>query len=182
MANQRRRNITSGLILILIGLILLAFQVIPALRGWFGAEFTWPVTILLVAVGLLVLGALTGTADMLVPASIVGGIGGILYLQNEGILTWESWAYLWTLIPGFVGVGVTLAGLLKWRRREIVDGLQTILVSAVLFLVFGSLFGEMFGYFPFSDYLPVLLIVLGLFLFIRTLVSPRARRDVGVER
>jgi hypothetical protein len=45
------------------------------------------------------------------------------------------------------------------------------LVSAVLFLVFGSLIGDAFGYFPFSTYLPVLLIALGLFLFIRALVN-----------
>ena len=110
---------------------------------------------------------------MLVPASIVGGIGGILYLQNSGVLTWESWAYMWTLIPGFVGIGVFLAGLIKWDRKGIIDGLQTFLVGAVLFLVFGSLMGDMFGYFPFRDYLPVLLIALGVFLFIRAIFDRR---------
>jgi hypothetical protein len=167
--SQKRKNIASGLILILIGLIFLAFQVFPALNVWAGEGFTWPVSIILVAFGLLVIGALTGTADMLIPASIVGGIGGILYLQNEGVLTWESWAYLWTLIPGFVGIGEVLAGIIKWKRRQIIDGLQSMLVSAVLFFVFGSLMGDMFGYFPFQDYLPVLLIALGVFLFIRAL-------------
>ena len=133
MQNQKRKSITSGLLLILIGLVFLSFQVFPILRMWADQEFTWPLSILMVAVGLLVIGALTGTADMLVPASIVGGIGGILYFQNAGILTWESWAFLWTLIPGFVGIGVFLAGLLKWNRKEMGDGLQSLLVSAVLF-------------------------------------------------
>jgi ABC-type branched-subunit amino acid transport system permease subunit len=138
---------------------------------WADQEFTWPVSILLVAVGLLVIGALTGTADMLVPASIVGGIGGILYFQNAGVLTWESWSFLWTLIPGFVGVGVFLAGLLKWNRKEMGDGLQSLLVSAVLFLVFGSLIGNVFGYVPFTSYLPILLIVLGIYLFVRAILK-----------
>lgn len=173
MDTRKRKSITSGIILILIGLGFLAVQLIPSLRIWAGQEFTWPVSILLVALGLVVIGALTGTADLLVPASIVGGIGGILYFQNVGIITWESWAFLWTLIPGFVGIGVFLAGLLKWNRKEIIDGLQTVLVSAVLFLVFGSLMGDMFGYFPFRDYLPVLLIALGIFLFIRALLERR---------
>ncbi len=173
MPTNRRRNITSGILLILIGLTFLAFQVFPGLRIWADREFTWPMTIIFVAFGLLVLGALTGTADLLAPASIVGGIGGILYLQNARVLTWESWAYLWTLIPGFAGIGVFLAGLVKWRRKEIIDGLQTVLVSGVLFLVFGSLMGEMFGHFPFRDYLPVLLIALGLFLFVRALLDRR---------
>ncbi|MBN1249840.1 MAG: hypothetical protein JXC32_19415 [Anaerolineae bacterium] len=173
MSSTRRKNIASGLILILIGAVFLAFQVVPALRTWAGQEFTWPVGIFIVALGLLIIGALTGTPDMLVPASIVGGIGGILYLQNAGIVTWESWAFLWTLIPGFAGIGVLLAGLLKWDRKEMVDGLQTILISAVLFLVFGSLLGDAFGYVPFRTYLPVLLIILGLFLFIRALLDHR---------
>lgn len=171
MSNQRRKSISSGLLLILIGVVFLSFQVFPALRVWCRQEFTWPMTILVVAVGLLVIGALSGTVEMVVPACIVGGIGGILYLQNEGIITWESWAFLWTLIPGFVGTGVFLAGLLKWDRKEMGDGLQTLLVSAVLFLVFGSLLGDMFGYVPFTGYLPVLLIALGLYLFVRALVK-----------
>jgi hypothetical protein len=173
MSVNRRKNITSGIILILIGLGFLALQIFPALRIWADREFTWPMSIFLVAFGLLVLGALTGTADLLVPAAIVGGIGGILYLQNARVLTWESWAYLWTLIPGFAGIGVSLAGLIKWKRKEVVDGLQTILVSGVLFLVFGSLMGDMFGHFPFRDYLPILLIALGLFLFARALLDRR---------
>jgi hypothetical protein len=43
------------------------------------------------------------------PGSILAGIGGIFYYQN---LTndWESWAYIWALIPGFVGIGVSSAG------------------------------------------------------------------------
>jgi hypothetical protein len=173
MSTSKRKNITSGIILILIGLGFLALQLFPALRIWADREFSWPMSIILVAFGLLVLAALTGTADLLVPASIVGGIGGILYLQDAGVLTWESWAFLWTLIPGFAGIGVALAGLIKWKRKEIVDGLQTVLISAVLFLVFGSLMGEMFDHFPFRDYLPILLIALGLSLFVRALLDRR---------
>lgn len=171
MNTSQKKSITSGILLILIGLVFLAVQLIPGIRMWIEDQYAWPMNVMLVALGLVVIGALTGEADMLVPASIVGGIGGILYLQNSGVLTWESWAYAWTLIPGFVGLGVFLAGLIKWKKKQIFEGLQTMLVSAVLFLVFGSLIGDAFGYFPFSTYLPVLLIALGLFLFIRALVS-----------
>lgn len=173
MRSRRQKNIVSGVILILLGVVVLVFQIVPTLRNWVAAEFSWPFSIILVALGLALIGALTGTAEMLIPASIVGGIGGILYLQNSGILPWESWAYIWTLIPGFVGIGVFLAGLLKWERGTMVDGLQTILVSAVLFLVFGSLIGDLFDFFPFTSLLPILLIVLGIFLFIRALVDRR---------
>jgi len=175
MDERRRKNITSGVLLIVIGAIFLAFRLIPDLRQLWAASFTWPMTILIVALGLLVIGALTGTADMLVPACIVGGIGGILYLQNAGALTWQSWAYLWTLIPGFAGIGQALAGLVKWKRKDIADGLQAVLVSAVLFLIFGSLMGDLFGYFPLRAYLPYVLIALGVLLLIRAFVAPRRR-------
>jgi hypothetical protein len=173
MSASRRKSITSGILLILIGLAFLAIQLVPEIRMWIDQQYAWPMNIMLIALGLVVIGVLTGEADMLVPASIVAGIGGILYLQNSGVLTWESWAYVWTLIPGFVGLGVFLAGLIKWKKKQIFEGLQTMLVSAVLFLVFGSLIGDAFGYFPFSTYLPILLIALGLFLFVRALVGKK---------
>ncbi len=171
MNASQRKSITSGILLVLIGLAFLAVQLIPSIRIWIEGQYAWPMNVILVALGLVVIGALTGEADMLVPASIVGGIGSILYLQNSGILTWESWAYAWTLIPGFVGLGVFLSGVIKWKKKQAFEGLQTMLVSAVLFLVFGSLIGDAFGYFPFSTYLPILLIALGIFLFIRALVN-----------
>ena len=170
MSQQQRKTIASGIMLIVIGAIFIALQFFPGLKAYFSLEFTWPMIILLVALGLLVLGALIGEADMFIPASIVGGIGGILYFQNTGIITWQSWAFLWTLIPGFVGIGELLAGLVKWKKSQILDGLRTMLTSAVMFLVFGSLLGEVFGFVPFKEYLPYLLIALGLFLFIRALL------------
>ncbi len=94
----------------------------------------------------LVIGVLAGTADMPVPASIVGGIGTILYyFQNAGTRG-ESWSYLWTLIPGFVEWGCSSwpGSLAKRNKKEIVDGIQAMLVSGVL-LVFGSLMGESFN-------------------------------------
>jgi len=171
MNHHKRKSIASGLILILIGVLFISLQVFPGIREQFTWDFTWPTIIIMVALGLLVLGALTGTADLLIPASIVGGIGGILYFQNAGVITWQSWAFLWTLIPGFVGIGVLLVGLIKWKKSEILDGLKTMLTSAIMFLVFGSFLGDIFGYVPFKEYLPYLLIALGVFMFIRALLG-----------
>ncbi|MDF1514282.1 MAG: hypothetical protein P1S60_10785 [Anaerolineae bacterium] len=173
MSSQKQRSIASGLLLILIGLAFVSAQVFPGIREYISLEFTWPMILIVIALGLLVLGALTGTVDMVVPTCILGGIGTILYFQNAGIITWQSWAFLWTLIPGFAGLGVTLAGFLKWKKSEIFDGLKTMLVSAVMFLVFGSLLGDMLGFVPFKQFLPILLIVLGLFMFIRALFDSR---------
>ena len=78
---------------------------------------------------------------MAVPACIVGGVGGLLYWQNLSG-QWETWSYAWTLIPGFVGVGVILSGILSGQTAQSLrDGGRTIMVSLVLFVVFGSLLG-----------------------------------------
>lgn len=170
MQSKRRKNLISGILLVLLGLAILALQVFP---GWIDITVSGPVIIILIGLGLLVLGLLTTTPDLAIPACIVSGIGGILYVQNAELLPWESWSYLWTLIPGFVGVGELISGLIKGKRKQMNDGLQTMLVSAVLFVIFGSLLGGVFGGFALSQYLPVLLIGLGIFLLIRALITPR---------
>ncbi|MEJ5312363.1 MAG: hypothetical protein WHX52_21570 [Anaerolineae bacterium] len=175
MSKQKRANLTTGLMLILIGAVLLALQVFPGLGAWFKFTFTWPMIIIFIALAIFISGLLSGEPDAAIPACIIGGIGGILYLQTIGVLTWQSWAYMWTLIPGFVGVGMLIAGLLNWKRAQIGEGLESILTSAVLFTIFGSLFGDIFGYFPLKFYLPFALIALGVFMFIRALIHPVKR-------
>jgi len=179
VSNRKKSKITSGLVLILLGIVLLALQVFPGLSAWFNFTFTWPMIIIFVGLGIFIIGLLSGEPDMAIPACIVGGIGGILYLQTTGVLTWQSWAYMWTLIPGFVGLGILIAGLLNGKRKQIGEGLESILSSAVLFTIFGSLFGDLLGYFPLKLYLPFALIALGVIMFIRALIQPvkRATRE-----
>lgn len=173
---HRKNNVSAGVVLIVLGVVFLLFQFFPRLE----MVFSWPIIILLVALGLLVIGLLTLTPEMVIPACIVGGIGSILYLQNAGILTWSSWAYLWTLIPGFAGTGTLIAGVLRRKRKTISEGLDTMLVSAVLFAIFGAIFGNMFGHFPFKGaMLALLLIGLGVVQLIRALLPGRPQ---GEER
>ena len=103
MDSQRRSSLVGGLVLVLLGALFLAVQWLPGLQLW----FSWPLIIIGIGVLLLIVGLLTGVPAMAIPACIVGGIGGLLYWQNA-TGNWESWAYAWTLIPGFVGVGMVL--------------------------------------------------------------------------
>jgi hypothetical protein len=154
------------LVLILLGILFLVVQQVPGLQLW----FSWPWIIIGVAVFLLVLGLVVGEPSMAIPACIVGGIGGILYWQ-EITGNWDSWAYAWTLIPGFVGVGIVLSGLLGGDSRQSVrGGGWLIMISLMLFAVFGSFFG---GLGLLGPYWPVLLILLGLLVLIRPLFRPR---------
>ena len=120
---------------------------------------------------MLLLGALSGAPGMAVPASIVTGIGGILFWQNA-TGNWESWSYIWALIPGFVGIGVILNGMLTGQTRQAIqDGGRTILVSLVLFAIFGAFFGrELFAGWVW----PSLLIIAGVLILVSNFLRPRS--------
>jgi uncharacterized membrane protein len=91
----------------------------------------------------------------------------MLYYQNA-TGNWGSWAYAWTLIPGFVGLGIILSGLLEGQPiRSLATGLWMILISLVAFVVFGSFLGM--G--RFSAYWPVLLILGGLLILGQTILG-----------
>lgn len=164
MNPNNRFNLLLGVLLIVFGGWWLAAQFVPALQPWGRIAFTWPLIIIGVGLFLLAIGFLTGTAEMAIPACIVGGIGGLLFYQNA-TGNWGSWAYAWALIPGFVGVGVALAGFLKGRGWGAMrDGLGLIVISLVLFVIFGAFLGG--GHFL-AGYWPILLILLGLWILFR---------------
>lgn len=168
--DRQRSNLVVGVILLLVGGWFLALQIVPGLGDLLNIEFSWPLFVVGAGLLLLVFGLLVGAPDMAIPASIVGGIGGLLYWQNT-TGRWESWAYVWTLIPGFVGVGIILAGLLKGQiRRALVEGVGVLVTSLVLFAIFSSFLG---GVNLFGDYWPVLLILLGLWMLVRVILRPR---------
>jgi len=166
MYNNRRTSLAGGVFLILIGAIFLAFQLVPALQNIIHLEFTWPLIIVLVGLFLLVLGLLVHAPGMAVPATLVAGIGGILYYQNA-TGNWESWAYVWTLIPGFVGLGTILGGILGMNLRQSLEGgAWLVFISLLLFFIFGSSLGGMNLLGP---YWPLLLVFLGLLILVRPL-------------
>ncbi len=170
MATRTRSTLALGLLLVLAGAILLVFQFTPALRSWASAALDWPLIIVGVGAFLFIFGLFSGAPGMAVPASIVAGIGGILMWQNA-TGRWESWAYVWTLIPGFVGVGVMLEGILGGHARKgVTDGAWMILMSLALFVVFGSFLG---GPVALGGYWPILLIILGALFLLRSLFSFR---------
>ncbi len=112
---------------------------------------------------------------MAIPAAIVTGIGCILYVQdvNEDFL---SWSYMWTLIPGFVGVGLILTGLLgENTRKNISSGVNLIVISAVLFLIFGTLLGGLSILGPYGP--AILLIALGVYILARGFLRPKGGQN-----
>ena len=108
---QNQTNLVLGILLILIGGWLVVSRQVPAVQNWLADNFTWPMYTIGAGLIVFLIGLLTGAPGMSVPAAIIAGIGGILYYQNQTD-DYGSWSYIWALIPGFVGVGTILAGLL----------------------------------------------------------------------
>ena len=164
MNSSTRGRLVMGVLLVLVGLGFLALQFSPSLAEWFQVTLSWPVIVVGVGGLLLLIGLLTGAPGMAIPACIVAGIGGILYYQYT-YGAWESWTYVWTLIPGFVGVGMVLAGILGSKEYHIIRrGFSLMLLSLILFILFGSFFG-VFSFL--GVYWPILVIAAGILIIIR---------------
>lgn len=161
---NRKASILGGIILILLGLLFLAGEIAPQYFDF----WEWPFAIIGLGLLFLIWAIIAGVGGLAVPASILAGIGGIFYYQNM-TGDWESWSYIWALIPGFVGIGIIIGGIIDQNiKAGITSGLTMILISAMLFFAFGSAFGLDPNI---TKYWPVLLIGLGLIALVRALFS-----------
>jgi hypothetical protein len=168
MDRTKRSTLAVGILLVLVGAYFIVANLIPSFNDWINVTMSWPLIVIAVGVGLLFLGLLVGAPEMAIPAVIVGGIGGILYYQNLSG-NWGSWSYLWTLIPGFSGVGILLAYLLGSRGEHTLrSALDTIGTSLVMFVIFGAFFG---AFKVLGNYWPLLLVAAGVLLGLRSLIK-----------
>jgi peptidoglycan/LPS O-acetylase OafA/YrhL len=171
MSRQNRTQLALGILLVLIGVWFIAVRQVPILKPFSNLNLDWPFYVIGAGAILLLIGLVTDAPRMAIPAAIVAGIGGILYYQNIS-QDWQSWNFMWTLIPGFVGVGNILAGLFgDDTRHNIGRGINLIVISAVLFLIFAAIFNRIniLGNYGAAG----LLILLGLYVIGRGLMSSR---------
>jgi hypothetical protein len=163
---KNRGQLALGLILILLGGWFIAQQQIPMLKQWTSLFMSGPLTIVAAGGLILLIGLLLGAPGMAIPAAIVAGVGGIIYYlkitENPA-----GWSYMWTLILGFIGVGQILSGLLGGGRHQFGSGLNLIITSAVLFIIFAAIMGKLTLLGSFAP--AILLILLGLWVIARGL-------------
>ena len=175
MSRSNRTQLVLGILLVVAGVIYFLAPQVPFLRALTQIEFQWPFYVIGAGLLILVIGLLTGAPSMAIPAAIVAGVGGILYYQNRTD-DWASWSFLWTLFPGFVGIGTLIVALLgEDTRSNLGRGLNLLVISAALFLIFAAIFQRLNflgGYGP-----AVLLVLLGLYIIGRGLL--RGRRSDG---
>lgn len=169
---MKRAGTIWGIILILVGVGLLALQRYP---DWFSG-FTWPWIVIGLGGIFLIVGLLSREGGFMVPAAMLLGIGGILLYQVQ-TGDWASWAYMWMLIPGFVGLGILLGGLFDANLARARGGaLIVLIISLIAFGIFGGL-GLDLGL---LRYWPLLLIGLGVWFVFKAVMGPRQNeKEVG---
>lgn len=156
----KQKSIIGGLILILVGGCILLAQTVPAFGGLLDFSRQWPLFVIGLG-GLFLIGALVGSPELAIPGSIITGLGLIFYYQALSG-NWASWAYMWALIPGFVGLGLFITGSLDKTRAEIrPEGRRLMLISGGLFLLFALFFNLTWSV---MRLWPVALIAIGLWL------------------
>ncbi len=163
---ERGSSVIGGFVLVVVGVFFLAAQNIPNFM-----DQGWPFMVIGVGVALLLGALFSGAPALAIPACIVSGIGGLLLYQNATD-NWESWSYAWALIPGFVGVGRILYGILRGQSwsSALGQGSSLLTLSLVLFIAFWAFLGEP----KMEPYWPVLLIVAGLALIVWPMFRSRS--------
>lgn len=146
-------NITNGegqsrlaYLLIGIGILFLANQ-------WFDFNLggiLWPFFVILPGAAFLY-AAITGDerrAGLIFPGAVITGTGAILLYQS---ITdhWESWAYVWTLYPAFVGLALQFHGKRVGKNKDIETGREmtrwSMMALAIGFVFFELLIFGNFG-------------------------------------
>ena len=158
---SKRGSLVGGIILILVGVVIMINQ----LMGGFGIQISWP--LILVGMGLIfvLFGAIFGIGGLAVPGSIIAGLGFIFYYQDY-TADYTSWAYMWTLIPGFVGVGVLISGLINPGTGK--GGWSLIAISAILFTIFSAIFGDLND--QWVIYISIAIIIIGVIALIQAMI------------
>src|SRR5215472_4101370 len=134
--------LVMGVVLILIGSIYLAIELVPRLREIDVAHYGWPVFVILPGLLLIgVAGTIPDASGLCVPGGIVIMAGVVLFVQNVFDL-FATATYAWALVaPGGVGLGMWLQGMVDESPGLRVSGAQTLGSGFIIFLL-SALFFE----------------------------------------
>ena len=141
MNKRGRSQLALGILLILAGAWFMLDKTNPQIHSMFAKYTEWPLNMFLIGAGILLLGLLTGAPGLAVPASIVVGVGAIVYYQDM-TKSHDAW-YTWVLMLSFIGVGNIIQGMLgENTAHNLREGLKLIVISALVFIGFAAFFGN----------------------------------------
>jgi hypothetical protein len=163
----------GGIVLVVLGCLFLLGQIVGG-QFWSAA---WP--LIIVGVGLIFfVGMATGgkaAGGLAIPGTIVTTVGLILLYQNT-FNHYESWSYLWALIPLAVGLGLMINGYWSGQPAEIAKGRRVAGIGALLFIIGFVFFEFVIGLGRFGPQLfggvvgPLFLVIVGVYLVLRNWV------------
>ena len=134
--NRQSKPIIPGLLLIAAGLFIFFYQ----WQRWSLSWLSWPYYLILPGIFVIIL-SLFNEGDtgegLTIFGFILTTIGGILYFQLQTNL-WETWAYMWALIPLSVGIGQILHALIFPNPNNSREGFQTFRTGLILFIIFAA--------------------------------------------
>ncbi|MBA3072371.1 MAG: hypothetical protein FP831_02140 [Anaerolineae bacterium] len=171
MDESKRGTMAAGIILVALGALFFALNLIPGIV----AAMTWPLILVVIGIGFCLPALIwpqqkESLAGLLIPGSILIVLGGI-FLFNTLTGIWSVWAIAWMLIPASVGLGLILGAWVgKWDKSVTTVGLWMLVLSLAVFALFASLFGNVVV----KSIGAGLLIVTGLVLLIRSLMRKQA--------
>ena len=162
---SNRTPIVAAGLLIGLGILFLAINLL-------GIDFgrVWPIIFIVIAIGfylpaILLPEARAALAALFIPGTIMLGLG-LIFFYNTLTGDWESWAYAWSLIPAFVGLGMIFAARIgNWGQALVTVGLWLALIGGAIFGIMAMLFGSQ----AFSAIGPIVLIVLGVLMLFRSM-------------
>ena len=161
MGNRRVK--TVGVVWLVEGMFTTAlFRIMWIL---FPIHFSWPFILIGLGAMFLLATTPTGIAAHVIPGTLIGGLGLILYWQNT-FGDWTSWTYVWASIPGLVGLGLVLANALGMGGQTVRKiGISIIDWSLVALIAFALCF----TFWPLlARYWPALLILAGAILVVQS--------------
>ena len=169
-----------------LGLLLIAFGGVALVLRTAGinlfesvGEWGWPLFVLipgLVLLGLALIPRPPQGIGFAIAGSIVTAVGAILMYQSQ-TSHWESWAYVWALIPAAAGVAQVLYGALARDGAMVGRGAWMAGISALMFAVGAWFFEATFaGEQPWRnvEWWPVGLIVIGAIVLVAAFLRPAA--------
>jgi hypothetical protein len=138
MDKRQLALVAAGAVAILFGVLVIVGSFLPA-----GSRLvSWPLIIVGAGAAIFLAGAGTPAVGLVIPGTIVLGVGCLFYVQNLANW-WQSWSFAWALIPGFTGLGLVAFARIGRAGAGVKTAAKVLLaVSAVLFLVFAAALGR----------------------------------------
>ncbi len=144
MNESNRGTMIAGIVLVILGGVFFALNLIPGIDS----GKTWPLVLIVAGIAFCLPAFIWSAnrqalAGLFIPGSILVVLGAI-FLFNTLTGIWSVWSIAWILIPGSVGLGL-LSGAWagKWDRSVSQVGVWMIVLSLTVFALFASLFGNL---------------------------------------